>query len=77
MYGVIFFMMKQKSGVIINMGLVVFMVGLFDCFVYLISKGVVELMIYIVVRDYLEYNIRCNSIVLVCVYMFFVDNYFK
>lgn len=77
MYAVIPFMMKQKSGVIINMGSVASMVGLPDRFAYSTSKGAVELMTYTVARDYLEYNIRCNSIAPARVHTPFVDNYLK
>lgn len=75
MYGVIPFMMKQKSGVIINMGSVASMVGLPDRFAYSTSKGAVELMTYTVARDYLAYNIRCNSIAPARVHTPFVDNF--
>lgn len=54
---------------------IVFMIGLFDCFVYFMSKGVVLMMIYIVVCDYLVDNIWCNCIVLVCIYILFVDGF--
>ncbi|NRB51463.1 MAG: SDR family oxidoreductase [Saprospiraceae bacterium] len=77
MYGVIPFMMEQKNGVIINMGSVASMVGLPDRFAYSTSKGAVELMTYTVARDYLEYNIRCNSIAPARVHTPFVDNYLK
>lgn len=75
MFVVIKYMQWQKGGVIFNMVFIVFMIGLFDCFVYLMSKGVVLMMIYIVVCDYLVDNIWCNCIVLACIYMFFVDGF--
>ncbi|MBX2877898.1 MAG: SDR family oxidoreductase [Saprospiraceae bacterium] len=77
MYGVIPFMMQQNKGVIINMGSVASMVGLPDRFAYSTSKGAVELMTYTVARDYLEFNIRCNSIAPARVHTPFVDNYLQ
>jgi len=77
MYAVIPHMMKQKKGVIINMGSVASMIGLPDRFAYSTSKGAVELMTYTVARDYLEYNIRCNSIAPARVHTPFVDNYLR
>lgn len=75
MFAVIRHMMKQKSGVIINMGSIASLVGLPERFAYSTSKGAVELMTYTVARDYLEYNIRCNSIAPARVHTPFVDNY--
>lgn len=77
MYAVIPHMMEQKSGVIINMGSVASMVGLPERFAYSTSKGAVELMTYTVARDYLDHNIRCNSIAPARVHTPFVDNYLK
>ena len=77
MYAVIPYMMEQKSGVIINMGSVASLVGLPERFAYSTSKGAVELMTYTVARDYLDYNIRCNSIAPARVHTPFVDNYLK
>lgn len=75
MFAVIHHMMKQKSGVIINMGSIASLVGLPERFAYSTSKGAVELMTYTVARDYLDYNIRCNSIAPARVHTPFVDNY--
>ncbi len=75
MFAVIKHMMKQKSGVIVNMGSIASLVGLPERFAYSTSKGAVELMTYTVARDYLDYNIRCNSIAPARVHTPFVDNY--
>lgn len=75
MFAVIPHMMKQKSGVIINMGSIASLVGLPDRFAYSTSKGAVELMTYTVARDYLDHNIRCNSIAPARVHTPFVDNF--
>lgn len=75
MFAVIPYMMEQKSGVIINMGSIASMLGLPDRFAYSSSKGAVEVMTYSVARDYLDYNIRCNSIAPARVHTPFVDNF--
>ena len=55
-------MKTQKSGVIINIASVSSSLGIFDRFAYSMSKGAVLTMTYSIAKDYLKYNIRCNSI---------------
>jgi NAD(P)-dependent dehydrogenase (short-subunit alcohol dehydrogenase family) len=51
--------------------------GLPDRFAYSMTKGAVIAMTYSVARDYLAYNIRCNSISPARVHTPFVDDYLK
>ncbi len=70
---VIPFMKKQKNGVIINMASIASSVGISDRFAYSMTKGAVLTMTYSVAKDYLDYNIRCNSISPARVHTSFVD----
>ena len=54
--------MKAKGGVILNMCSITASVGLADRFAYSMSKGAVLGMTLSTAKDYLAYNIRCNSI---------------
>lgn len=69
--------MKAKGGVILNMASVAASVGINDRFAYSASKGAVLTMTYALAKDYLEYNIRCNSISPGRVHTPFVDGYLK
>ena len=69
--------MKEKGGVILNMASIGASVGIKDRFAYSMSKGAVLTMTYSVAKDYLEYNIRCNSISPGRVHTPFVDGYLK
>lgn len=69
--------MKEKGGVILNMASIGASVGIRDRFAYSMSKGAVLTMTYSVAKDYLEYNIRCNSISPGRVHTPFVDGYLK
>ncbi len=69
--------MKNKGGVILNMASIGATVGIRDRFAYCMSKGAVLTMTYSVAKDYLEYNIRCNSISPGRVHTPFVDGYLK
>lgn len=69
--------MKKKGGVILNMASIGATVGIRDRFAYCMSKGAVLTMTYSVAKDYLEYNIRCNSISPGRVHTPFVDGYLK
>jgi NAD(P)-dependent dehydrogenase (short-subunit alcohol dehydrogenase family) len=69
--------MKRKGGVILNMASIAATVGINDRFAYSMSKGAVLTMTYSVAKDYLEYNIRCNSISPGRVHTPFVDGYLK
>jgi len=75
MYAVITHMMQQKKGIILNIGSIAAMMGLPDRFAYSMSKGAVLSMTYTVARDYLAYNIRCNSIAPARIHTPFVDNF--
>jgi len=72
---VIPFMKKKKNGVIINMASIASSVGLSDRFAYSMTKGAVLTMTYSIAKDYLEYNIRCNSISPARVHTSFVDDF--
>lgn len=69
--------MKKKGGVILNMASIGATVGIRDRFAYCMSKGAVLTMTFSVAKDYLEYNIRCNSISPGRVHTPFVDGYLK
>lgn len=69
--------MKKKGGVILNMASIGASVGIRDRFAYCMSKGAVLSMTYSVAKDYLDYNIRCNSISPGRVHTPFVDGYLK
>ena len=69
-------MMQEKGGgVIINMGSIAGHVGLADRFVYTAAKGAVMAMTMSVAKDYLNDNIRCNSISPARVHTPFVDGF--
>jgi NAD(P)-dependent dehydrogenase (short-subunit alcohol dehydrogenase family) len=55
-------MKARGRGVILNMASIASSAGLPDRFAYSMSKGAVLSMTYSVARDYIAYNIRCNSI---------------
>lgn len=69
--------MKEKGGVILNMSSVAATVGIQNRFAYSMSKGAVLTMTYSMAKDYLSYNIRCNSISPGRVHTPFVDGYLK
>lgn len=69
--------MKKKGGVILNMASIASSVGISDRFAYSMSKGAVLTMTYSVAKDYLEHNIRCNSISPARVHTPFVDGFIK
>ena len=69
--------MKKKGGVILNMASIGASVGIRDRFAYSMSKGAVLTMTYSVAKDYLDCNIRCNSISPGRVHTPFVDGYLK
>jgi len=68
-------MKTQQAGVIINMASIASTVGISDRFAYSMSKGAVLTMTYSVAKDYLDYNIRCNSISPARVHTAFVDGF--
>jgi NAD(P)-dependent dehydrogenase (short-subunit alcohol dehydrogenase family) len=67
--------MKARGGVILNMGSVASIVGLSDRFAYSMSKGAVAAMTLSIAKDYIRYNIRCNSISPARVHTPFVDGF--
>lgn len=70
-------MKAQGGGVILNMASIAASAGLADRFAYSTNKGAVLAMTYSVARDYLQHNIRCNSISPARVHTPFVDNYLR
>lgn len=69
-------LMKQKhGGVILNTASIAASVGLADRFAYSTSKGAIHAMTLSVARDYLNDNIRCNSISPARVHTPFVDGF--
>jgi 2-keto-3-deoxy-L-fuconate dehydrogenase len=75
LYACIPVMKRQKGGSIINMASIASHVGLADRFAYSMSKGAIFAMTLSVARDYLDANIRCNSISPARVHTPFVDGF--
>lgn len=69
------FMKKNGGGVILNVCSVAAFVGLSDRFAYSMSKGAVSSMTLSVAKDYLQDNIRCNSVSPGRVHTAFVDGF--
>ncbi|NQZ76075.1 MAG: SDR family oxidoreductase [Ekhidna sp.] len=67
--------MKQNGGSIINMASIAATVGLNDRFAYSMTKGAVYSLSLSVAKDYLQYNIRCNTISPARVHTPFVDGF--
>jgi 2-keto-3-deoxy-L-fuconate dehydrogenase len=67
--------MKAKGGSILNMASVAALVGLSDRFAYSMTKGAVAAMTISIAKDYIKYNIRCNSISPARVHTPFVDGF--
>ena len=68
---------KAIGGCIINMASIAAQVGIPDRFVYSTAKGAVMAMTLSVAKDYLQENIRCNSISPARVHTPFVDGFLK
>jgi len=68
---------KTGGGCIINMASVAAHVGIPDRFAYSTTKGAVMAMTLSVAKDYLQENIRCNSISPARVHTPFVDGFLK
>jgi NAD(P)-dependent dehydrogenase (short-subunit alcohol dehydrogenase family) len=68
---------KNGGGAIVNISSIAAKVGLSDRFAYSMSKGAVHAMTLSVAKDYLQDNIRCNSISPARVHTPFVDNFLK
>lgn len=75
LYAVVPKMRIQGGGVILNIASIAALVGISDRFVYSMSKGAIHAMTMSVARDYLKYNIRCNSISPARVHTPFVDGF--
>lgn len=70
--------MKEKGGgVVLNLASVASVVAVADRFAYSMSKGAVLTMTQSVAKDYLDANIRCNSIAPGRVHTPFVDGFLK
>jgi 2-keto-3-deoxy-L-fuconate dehydrogenase len=67
--------MKSKGGVIINIASVAASVGIADRFAYSATKGAIVAMTMSVAKDFIKFNIRCNSISPGRVHTPFVDGY--
>ena len=74
-YAVIPLMQEIGGGVIINLASIAAAVGLPDRFAYSMSKGAVAAMTMSVAKDYLKWNIRCNSVSPARVHTPFVDGF--
>jgi 2-keto-3-deoxy-L-fuconate dehydrogenase len=68
---------RSNGGCIINMASVAAQVGIPDRFVYSTAKGAIMAMTLSVAKDYLNENIRCNSISPARVHTPFVDGFLK
>ena len=77
MYEIIPVMKKKNAGCILNMASVAAAVGIPDRFAYSMTKAAVVGMTISVAKDYLNYNIRCNSISPARVHTPFVDGYLQ
>lgn len=66
---------QSKGGVIVNMASIAAWVGIPDRFAYSTAKGAVMAMTLSVARDYMNENIRCNSISPARVHTPFVDGF--
>ncbi|MCZ6520824.1 MAG: SDR family NAD(P)-dependent oxidoreductase [Bacteroidetes bacterium] len=62
MYATIQSMIDNGGGAILNMASTAATVGIADRFAYSMTKGAVLTMTYSVAKDYVDKNIRCNSI---------------
>lgn len=67
--------MKQQGGCILNVASTAAHVGLPDRFAYSMTKGAVHAMTLSVARDFLSFNIRCNSISPARIHTPFVDGF--
>jgi NAD(P)-dependent dehydrogenase (short-subunit alcohol dehydrogenase family) len=70
-------MVKQSTGVIVNLSSLVALMGIPDRFAYSMSKGAVRAMTFSVAKDFLDKNIRCNCISPARVHTPFVDGFVK
>ncbi|MGI4727579.1 MAG: SDR family NAD(P)-dependent oxidoreductase [Janthinobacterium lividum] len=75
LYAAIPNMKANGGGVILNLASIAAWVGLADRFAYSMSKGAIFAMTLSVARDYLEDQIRCNSISPARIHTPFVDGF--
>ena len=69
------YMKNAGKAAIVNMASIAGSIGLKDRFAYSMTKGAVLAMTYSIAKDFLEYNIRCNSISPARVHTPFVDGF--
>jgi 2-keto-3-deoxy-L-fuconate dehydrogenase len=69
--------MKKTGGCILNLASIASQVGIPDRFAYSMTKGAVMGMTLSVAKDYIGYNIRCNSISPARVHTPFVDGFLQ
>ncbi|WP_299433908.1 SDR family oxidoreductase [uncultured Maribacter sp.] len=69
--------LKSNGGVIINMASIAASVGIKDRFAYSMTKSAVVGMTLSVAKDYINYNIRCNSISPGRVHTPFINGFLK
>jgi 2-keto-3-deoxy-L-fuconate dehydrogenase len=69
--------MKANGGSIINIASVAASVGLADRFAYSTTKGALKTMTVSIAKDFIHYNIRCNSISPGRVHTPFVDGFLR
>jgi 2-keto-3-deoxy-L-fuconate dehydrogenase len=74
-YAAIPAMKAQGGGVVLSMASIASWVGITDRFAYSMSKGAIHAMSMSIARDYLEHNIRSNSISPARVHTPFVDGF--
>jgi NAD(P)-dependent dehydrogenase (short-subunit alcohol dehydrogenase family) len=70
-------MVRQGSGVILNVASIASKLGIADRFAYSMTKGAVLTMTLSVARDYVNKHIRCNCICPARVHTPFVDGYLE
>ena len=70
-------MKENGGGVILNMASIASSAGIADRFAYSMSKGAVLTMTYSVAKDYVNDNIRCNSISPARIHTPFVDGFLE
>lgn len=75
LYAAIPMMKANGGGVILNMASIAAWVGITDRFAYSMSKGAVFAMTLSVARDYIDDQIRCNSISPARIHTPFVDGF--
>ena len=70
-------MVKNQTGVILNMASIASKVGIQDRFAYSMSKGAVLAMTLSIARDYVSAGVRCNCLCPARIHTPFVDGYLE